>query len=83
MALQQGSIVWVEITDPENRNPKCHPAVVITPTEEIEESTTLVVVAATSTITDSLPKNIVELPWHADRHPKTGLYKRCVVICDG
>lgn len=82
MALKQGSIVWVEVADTAGRNPKCRPAVVVTPTNEISEEDTFVVVAATSSISDALPENIVELPWHADRHPKTGLYKQRVAVCD-
>jgi hypothetical protein len=33
--LCRGRIVWVELTDPQGRNPKCRPAVIVTPTEDI------------------------------------------------
>ena len=82
MALRQGSIIWVQVNDPAGRNPKCRPAVVITPTEEIKPGEVLVAVAATSTIPNPLPDRVVELPWHANRHPLTGLYKRCIAVCD-
>lgn len=82
MALQQGSIIWVVVSDHAGRNPKCRPAVVVTPTNEIVEGETFVVVAATSTISKPLPDNHIDLPWKADRHPVTGLFKRCVAVCD-
>jgi mRNA-degrading endonuclease toxin of MazEF toxin-antitoxin module len=31
-----GRIVWVELPDPQGRNPKRRPAVILTPTEEIQ-----------------------------------------------
>lgn len=49
---------------------------------EIAPGESIVVVAATGSYTRPLPANCVELPWHADRHRVTGLYKRCVVVCD-
>ncbi len=33
--LSRGTIVWVEITDPQGRNPKCRPAVVVSPNEDM------------------------------------------------
>lgn len=82
MEIQQGSIVWARFDDPQGRNPKCRPAVIVTPTNEIVEGGTLVAVAATSTLTDPLPAHHIALPWHPSRHPKTLLRKRCVAICD-
>lgn len=82
MALQQGSIIWVVVADKGGVNPKCRPAVVVTPTDEITDDDTFVVVAATSTFTKPLPENQIELPWKAGGHPVTGLYKRCVAVCD-
>ena len=82
MGLQQGSIVWVRMTDPNGVNPKERPAVVVTPTEEIVPGEALVVVAVTSTFTRPLPTNRVELPWHNSGHPVTGLRRRCIAVCD-
>jgi mRNA-degrading endonuclease toxin of MazEF toxin-antitoxin module len=80
--VSQGDIVWVAVADRAGKNPKCRPAVVVTPDDEIEEDGNVVVVAATSSFTKPLPDNVVELPWHRGRHPVTGLYVPCVVICD-
>jgi mRNA-degrading endonuclease toxin of MazEF toxin-antitoxin module len=80
--LQQGSIVWVRVADAAGRNPKCRPAVVVTPTAEITPGETILVVAATGMFDLPLSPNQVELPWHRNRHPLTGLTKRCVAVCD-
>lgn len=82
MTLQQGSIVWVNVSDQAGRNPKCRPAVVVTPDSEIKPGETIVVVAATSTFSRPLPTNRVAIPWQRGRHPVTGLYKQCVAVCD-
>ena len=72
MALQQGSIVWVELVDPAGRNPKTRPAVVLTPSNEILPGGTIYVAAASSTFNEPLPVNQVVLPWHPQKHPVTG-----------
>lgn len=82
MSLKQGSIVWVVVSDQAGRNPKCRPAVVVTPTDDIVQDASFVIIAATSTFSSPLPDNRIELPWHPARHPVTGLYKRCVAVCD-
>ena len=78
-ALQQGRIVWAEVLDPQGRNPKVRPAVILTPTNEIK--TDVVVAAMTSQTDDSPPEVAVELPWHAEGHPRTKLTRRNVVVC--
>ena len=82
MALQQGSIVWVELVDPAGRNPKTRPAVILTPSHEILPGGQIYVAAASSTFNVSLPVNQVALPWHPQKHPVTGLRKKCVVVCE-
>jgi len=80
--LQQGSIVWAEVPDQAGVNPKCRPLVIVTPTHEIDTSTEIVGVAATGIFSTPLDKNRIELPWKHGGHPKTGLYKPCVVVCN-
>lgn len=80
--LCQGAIVWVKIPDEHNRNEKLRPAVVVTPTEELSTADEFVVVAITSRFDLPLTDNLVELPWHRDGHPRTGLKRRCVAVCD-
>jgi mRNA-degrading endonuclease toxin of MazEF toxin-antitoxin module len=77
----RGRIIWVEITDSHGHNPKCRPAVILTATEEIQPESEVWVVGV-STQADATPAEVsVELPWHRDRHPKTGLRERCVAVC--
>jgi hypothetical protein len=38
-------------------------------------------VAITGTLSLPLPNDHVELPWHAQKHPRTGLTKRCAAVC--
>jgi mRNA-degrading endonuclease toxin of MazEF toxin-antitoxin module len=82
VALQQGSIVWIALNDQAGRNPKCRPAVVITPTECIVPGSRIDIVAAAGTFSKPLPTNRIPLPWQRGKHPVTGLYKECVAVCD-
>ncbi len=82
MTLQQGSIIWVELVDPAGRNPKTRPAVVLTASHELLAGGKIYVAAASSTFNEPLPVNQVALPWHPQKHPVTGLRKKCVVMCD-
>ena len=79
--LQQGRIVWVELLDPQGRNPKRRPAVVLTPTAEIRTDGDVVVAALSSQIDQSPPDVSVPVPWHRDGHPRTKLNRRNVVVC--
>jgi mRNA-degrading endonuclease toxin of MazEF toxin-antitoxin module len=79
-SLQQGRIVWVELADPQGRNPKVRPAVVLTPTAEIRPDGDLVVAAVSSRADQAPPDVCVELPWHRDGHPRTKLNRRNVVV---
>jgi mRNA-degrading endonuclease toxin of MazEF toxin-antitoxin module len=79
--LQQGRIVWVELFDPQGRNPKIRPAVILTSTPEIKQDGEVVVAALSSQVDQSPPEVSVELPWHRDGHPRTKLNRRNVVVC--
>jgi mRNA-degrading endonuclease toxin of MazEF toxin-antitoxin module len=70
----------VEITDPEGVNPKCRPAVIVTPTEEIQPGSDVVVVAISTQVEMTPSEVAVELPWDRKGHPKTGLKGRCVAV---
>jgi mRNA-degrading endonuclease toxin of MazEF toxin-antitoxin module len=79
--LQQGHIIWATVYDQAGRNPKCRPAVVLTATSEIGVGP-VACAAVTSRFSLPLPEHKVELPWSPGRHPQTGLYLRCVAVCD-
>jgi mRNA-degrading endonuclease toxin of MazEF toxin-antitoxin module len=77
----RGQIVWTVLPDPQGRNPKCRPTVVVTPTAEISSDGDMVVVANTSRLDMAAPGDQVELPWHRDGHPRTGLREPSAAVC--
>jgi mRNA interferase MazF len=79
-ALQLGSIVWAEVADPSGTR-KLRPAIVVTPSERISDTSPLHVVAVTSRLSEPLPGDHVLLPWHPQGHPRTGLNRRCAAVC--
>ena len=79
--LCRGRIVWVELLDPQGRNRKCRPAVIVTPDADIRADGEVWVVAI-STQLDEAPREVqVELPWDRRGHPRTGLKERCAAVC--
>jgi mRNA-degrading endonuclease toxin of MazEF toxin-antitoxin module len=79
--LDLGSVVWAEFPDPQGRNPKRRPAVVLTTAEDIAAGTPIVVVAVTTQLPRTLPPDYVRLPWSRPRHPRTGLSSPCAAVC--
>lgn len=80
MAVQFGQIVWAEIADA-NGVRKVRPAVVVTPSDRIQTSSPLDVVAVTSHLPQPLPDDRVLLPWDRRGHPRTGLNRKCAAVC--
>jgi mRNA-degrading endonuclease toxin of MazEF toxin-antitoxin module len=78
--LATGRIVWAEIADA-NGIRKVRPAVIVTATDQLTAVGPFDVVAITSRLTDPLPEDHVLLPWHPQRHPRTGLNRRCAAVC--
>jgi mRNA-degrading endonuclease toxin of MazEF toxin-antitoxin module len=79
--LCRGRIVWVELPDPQGRNPKCRPAVIVTPDAEIQPDGEVWVVAISTQFDAAPAEDRVELPWDRRGHPKTKLKERCAVVC--
>lgn len=80
-SLCRGRIVWVELLDPQDRNRKCRPAVIVTPDADIWDDGEVWLVAI-STQLDASPAEVqVELPWDRRGHPRTGLRERCAAVC--
>jgi hypothetical protein len=71
----------VELIDPQGRNPKCRPAVIVTPDEDIRADGEVWVVAISTQLAESPPEDQVELPWDRRGHPRTGLRERCAAVC--
>lgn len=79
--LCRGRIVWVELLDPQSRNRKCRPAVIVTPDADIQADGEVWIVAITTRL-DAAPAEVqVELPWDRRGHPRTGLKERCAAVC--
>ena len=77
----RGRIVWVELLDPQGRNPKCRPAVIVTPDSEIRDDGEVWVVAISTQIGAASPEAEVELPWDRRGHARTKLKERSAAVC--
>jgi mRNA-degrading endonuclease toxin of MazEF toxin-antitoxin module len=67
--------------DPQDANPQCRPAVIVTPDGDIRPDGEVWVVAI-STELDQSPEEVqVALPRHRNKHPRTGLKERCSAVC--
>lgn len=80
--LCRGRIVRVEVLDPQGRNPKCRPAVIITPTKAIRADGDVVLVAITGSVNAAPPEMQVALPWHPQGQTGTRLNKPSVAVCN-
>ena len=80
--LRQGRIVLVEMSDPQGRNPKLRPAIVVSKTGQECETGFLTVVALTTRIDQAPIEFSVRLPWHRDGHPRTQLRQSGVAVCN-
>ncbi|MGL6097149.1 MAG: type II toxin-antitoxin system PemK/MazF family toxin [Fimbriiglobus sp.] len=79
---EPGRIVWVTIPDPQGRNPKRRPAVVLALTGDLTAGGVLAVAAVTTRIAVAPSGVVVSLPWHRDGHPRTRLRTASEVVCD-
>jgi mRNA-degrading endonuclease toxin of MazEF toxin-antitoxin module len=79
---QFGQIVIVKyMLDPNGVNPKDRPAVIITRDEEIVPGQTIAVVAIARLLPGRpVPLDHVQLPWHRQGHPRTGLNSNCAAV---
>lgn len=79
--LCRGRIVRVEVLDPQGQNPKCRPAVILTPTAEIRPDGSVALVAITSSVNAAPAEVQVALPWHRQGRVGTKLNKPSVAVC--
>ena len=82
-----GDIVEAEILDPNGKNKKPRPVVIITSDSELTSADSIIVVAiSTSPAIGPIPASYFELPAkltaHGKGHPVTGLKMRCWAKCD-
>ena len=78
---EQGRIVLVEIFDPQSRNAKTRPAVIVSKNEEIQAESLIWCVAITSAVPDKLPDDCVMLPFQQSGRSRTGLKCRSAAMC--
>ena len=77
-----GRIVWVELPDPQGRNPKCRPAVIITPTPDIVPGGVVRVVGISTRLDAAPPEVTVALQWDPRGNCRTGLREQSVAVCN-
>jgi hypothetical protein len=77
----RGRIIKADVLDPQGRNRKRRPLVIITPSEEILPGHSFWGVAITSSISQPLPDDCVALPFHPGGHSKTKLKAFCAAKC--
>lgn len=79
--LCRGRIVWVELLDPQDRNWKCRPAVIVSPDADIRPDGEVWVVAISTQLHEAPAEVQVELPWDPRGHSRTKLKLRSAAVC--
>ena len=79
--LSQGQVVDVNIVDPNGRNPKTRPVVILTATDELADADQFVAAAISTKFDEPLPVDCIRVPWSSDGRAKSGLRKPSVVKC--
>ena len=74
-----GSVVWAEVADA-NGFRKSRPAVVVSPTTDIEEGRLIRLAAITTRLPQPLPHDHVLLPWDRQGTARSGLRRRCAAV---
>jgi mRNA-degrading endonuclease toxin of MazEF toxin-antitoxin module len=75
-----GRVVWVTIHDPQGRNPKCRPAVILTPTDAIKPDGDVWVVGITTNFERATPEVQTELQYDPRGNCRSGLRERCWAV---
>ena len=81
MSLHRGQIVYVTVSDPQGRNPKRRPAIVLTPTDEIAEDGSVQLVAISNPTEHAPSEHQVLLPWHPQGQCGTRLRQESAAVC--
>lgn len=75
-----GRVVWVTLNDPQGRNPKRRPAVIITPTDDITPDGEVWVVGVTTTA-ELAPEEVrTLLQYDPQGKCRSGLRERCWAV---
>jgi hypothetical protein len=77
--IPRGTVIVANVPDPQGRNPKERPLVVVEDFESGDPG--IFCVAITSALPNPLPTEYATLPWHRDRRiSRTGLTARCAAV---
>lgn len=79
MPLSHGRIVWVRVVDPQGRNPKTRPAVVISSNQDLDLGQDPVVVAITTQLDKAPEEHSVILP--GGPGCRSGLSRKSAAVC--
>jgi mRNA-degrading endonuclease toxin of MazEF toxin-antitoxin module len=79
--LTQGRIVWATVPDPQGRNPKDRPLVVISDSSKSAADDDLVVVAVTTQAHEAPREHCVALPWARGPGCITKLTEPSATVC--
>ena len=80
--LHQGRIVWADVPRPDGSPGKPRTVVIVTATEEINDTDPFVVVAITSTFQEPLRDAEVRLPFQPQGGGRIGLNRPTIAVCD-
>jgi mRNA-degrading endonuclease toxin of MazEF toxin-antitoxin module len=79
---RHGQIVIVSgLLDPQRRNPKDRPCIIIEEPASDDVDRSYLVVGITTTLPDVLTPDHIPIPWQRPRHPETGLNERNAALC--
>src|SRR5438876_501836 len=81
MPFEYGQIILVPVPDGHGHE-KPHPAVVLSPMDQINAESKLRVVCISTQIENPCPSYHVRLPWKRPHHPRTGLNNPNVAKCN-
>lgn len=81
MPFEFGQIILAPVADGRG-HVKPHPAVIVTPTDQIVTGDGIRVVCISTQVEAPSPTYHIPLPWKRPRHPKTGLNKPNVAKCN-
>jgi hypothetical protein len=81
--LVQGRIIYKMVPDPQGRNPKDRPLVIVSKDpSKVTEDELIYAVGITSELTESDPNNYVLLPWAPlGKRCMSKLSKKCAALC--
>ena len=79
--LEQGRIIEARVCDPQGRNEKRRPLVVVSESPAVPLEKPFWCIVISGTLPSPLPDDHVLLPWHRDGNSQTKLTKRSAAIC--